>query len=112
MEQAQLNTKLYQKMYAEQDRYKAGLLKKAPEEILSHAYEYVTREDILLSLEYNDLLSKQARALLRSDTPLADVFTKWESWETNYMEHIWDAVVARANDVVRADFIAAQKEAR
>ena len=43
---------------------------------------------------------------------LADVFKKWDSWEDNrHMENIWNAVEARANEVVRADFIA-QKDAR
>lgn len=107
-----LNTQLYQKMYAEQEQYKAYLLTLPPAEILDQANEYICREDILLSLEYNDLSPRQAKALLKSPTPLADVFKKWDSWEDNHhMENIWNAVEARANEVVRADFIA-QKDAR
>lgn len=37
---------LYQKASAEQDTYRAWLLTQPPEEILNHAYEYITREDI------------------------------------------------------------------
>ena len=112
MTQAVLNTQLYQKMFAEQERFKAELMQLPPGEILEQAYEYVCREDILLSLEYNDLSPRQAKALLKSPTPLADVFKKWEATEDNHhMENIWDAVEARANEVVRADFIA-QKDAR
>ena len=33
----QLNTELYQKMFAEQEKYKAWLLSQSPEEILNHA---------------------------------------------------------------------------
>ena len=107
MTQAMLNTKLYQKMFAEQEQFKAELMQLPPGEILRQAYEYVCREDILLSLEYNDLSSRQARALLKSQTPLADVFRKWDSWEDNHhMENIWNAVEARANEMARADFIA------
>ena len=47
---------------------------------MNHAYEYTCREDILLSLEYNDLSPRQAKALLKSPIPLADVFKKWDSW--------------------------------
>ena len=112
METARLNTQLYQKMYAEQERYKSELINMEPAEILNHAYEYVTREDILLSMEYNDLSPKMAKALLKSDTPLADVFVKWESWQTNYMDHVWDVVVATANDVVRADAVKSMKAER
>lgn len=112
MTQAVLNTQLYQKMFAEQAHFKDWLLTQTPEEVLNHAYEYTCREDILLSLEYNDLSPRQAKALLKSPTPLADVFKKWDGWEDNHhMENIWDAVEARANEVVRADFIA-QKDAR
>ena len=107
-----LNTQLYQKMFAEQEQFKAELMQLPPGEILKQAYEYVCREDILPSLEYNDLLPRQAKALLKSPTPLADVFKKWDSWEDNHhMENIWNAVEARADEVVRADFIA-QKDAR
>lgn len=112
MTQAALNTQLYQKMFAEQEQFKAELMQLPPEELLKQAYEYACREDILLSLEYNDLSPRQAKALLKSPTPLADVFKKWDSWEDNrHMENIWNSVEARANEVVRADFIA-QKDAR
>ena len=109
---AELNTLLYRKMFAEQKRYRQRLLAMTPEEILRSAYEFTIKEDILLSLEYNDLSPRQAKALLKSPTPLADVFKKWDSWEDNHhMENIWSAVEARANEVVQADFIA-QKDAR
>ena len=97
MTQAVLNTQLYQKMFAEQAHFKDWLLTQTPEEVLNHAYEYTCREDILLSLEYNDLSPRQAKALLKSPTPLADVFKKWEASEDNHhMENIWNAVEARA----------------
>lgn len=66
MTQAVLNTQLYQKMFAEQAYFKDLLLTQTPEEVLNHAYEYTCREDILLSLEYNDLSPRQAKALLKS----------------------------------------------
>lgn len=85
MTNEELNTALYHKMFAEQERFKAYLLTVSPHEVLEQAYEYVCREDILLALENNDLSSKQAMALMKSDTPLADVFQKWEEWETGHM---------------------------
>ena len=103
---------LYQKMFAEQEQFKAELMQLPPGELLKQAYEYASREDILLSLEYNDLSPRQAKALLKSPTPLADVLKKWDGWEDNHhMENIWNAVEARANEVVRADFIA-QRDSR
>ena len=45
------NTAFYQKMFAEQENFRDWLKSQPPEEILNHAYEYIIREDILLSLE-------------------------------------------------------------
>ena len=105
----ELNTALYQKMFAEQEQFKSWLLTLPPNEILQHCYEYTCREDILLSLEYNELSDKQAKALLKSPTPLADVF---KNWETGHMQDIRECTESRANEVVRADFLAAQRDSR
>lgn len=111
MNQAMLNTKRYQKMFAEQELFKAELMLLPPVEVLDRAYEYVCREEILMVLEYNDLSSRQALTLLKSPTPLADVFKKWDGWEeSHHMEDIWNTVEARTNEVVRADFIAQRRD--
>lgn len=112
MTNEELNTALYHKMFAEQERFKAYLLTVSPYEVLQQAYEYVCREDILLALENNDLSSKQAMALMKSDTPLADVFQKWEEWETGHMDDVWACVESKANEVLRADFVASRQEGR
>lgn len=91
----------YEKMFAEQETYRAWLLAQASEEILNHTYEYTVREDILMSLEYNSLPNAQVRALLKSPSPLADVFAAWEDRETSYMEEIWQTVTGRARAEVQ-----------
>ena len=93
MTNEELNTALYEKMFAEQETYRAWLLAQASEEILNHTYEYTVREDILMSLEYNSLPNAQVRALLKSPSPLADVFAA-----TSYMEEIWQTVTDRARE--------------
>ena len=96
MTNEELNTALYEKMFSEQETYRAWLLAQPPEEILNHTYEYTVREDILMSLEYNSLPNTQVRALLKSPSPLADVFAAWEDRETSYMEEIWQTVTGPA----------------
>ena len=71
MTNEELNTALYKKVFAEQEKYREWLLSQPPEEILNHTYEYTVREDILMSLEYNSLPTAQVRALLKSPSPLA-----------------------------------------
>ena len=97
MTNAELNKVLYQKMFAEQETYREWLLSQPSEEILNHTYEYTVREDILLSMEYNDLPDAQVKALLKSPSSLADVFKDWEHKETGYMEDIWQTVADRAS---------------
>ena len=94
------NTALYQKMFAEQESFRDWLKGQPPEEILNHAYEYTIREDILLSLEYHKLSDAQADALMKSPSPLADVFRDFEKRETDHMETIWDCLESRADTIL------------
>ena len=59
-----LNTALYEKMAAEQDRFRDWLKGQPPEEVLHHAYEYTVREDIVMAMEELELTGTQAQALL------------------------------------------------
>ena len=103
MTNEELNTALYKKMFAEQKDYKDWLLSQPAEEILRNAYEYVMREDILLSLEYNDLSDRYASALLDMDKPLAAIFSKLEHSDSPHMEHVWECVRQCAYDAVEAE---------
>lgn len=85
-------------MVAELDNYKAHLMTLSPYEILQNAYEYVLKQDILLSLEYNDLSASGAKAMLRSPTPLEDIYHKWEHRENSHMEDIWDTFETHADE--------------
>ena len=98
MTNEELNTRLYEKLFAEQERFRDWLLSQPPAEILNHAYEYMVREDILLSLEYHDLEDGQARALLKSSKPLAQIFERWESKDSSRMDAIWDTVLEQAEE--------------
>ena len=94
----ELNVQLYQKMAAEQAQYREYLLTLPPAEILNSAYEYATREDILLTLEYDDLHPRMAQALLKLDKPLDDVFHYYEKHGTGRMVDIWRMVEGSAID--------------
>lgn len=49
MTNEELNTALYQKMFAEQEQYRDWLKSQPPSAILDHCYEYTVREDIVLT---------------------------------------------------------------
>ncbi len=96
MKNENLNIELYQKMLAEQQQFRNWLLAQAPEEILDHTYEYNLREKILLAVELYDLPVQEAKALLRSPCPLADVCSDWEDKNVSFMEDIRETIVQRA----------------
>ena len=97
----QLNQDLYDKMAAEQERFKHVLLGMSPEEVLTHAYEYAMREDILAEMEELDLPADQAAALLALPYPLADVYREWGKVETHHMEDIRDVIEELASTRVK-----------
>ena len=97
MTNEELNTALYKKMFAEQDQFRDWLKSQPAAEVLNHTYEYTVREDILLSLEYNDLTDAQASALLASPSPLADIYQEFDRMESSHMEDIWSCIESRAD---------------
>ena len=97
MNNEELNNALYDKMRAEQDKFRAWLESQTVSEILHHTYEYVTKEDILMALDDNPLPTAQARALLQSSSPLEDIYKDWTKKETDYMQDILDTIAERAN---------------
>lgn len=97
MTNEELNTKLYEKLFAEQKEYKGWLLTQSPEEILEHAYAYIIREDIVLAMEYHDVTDDQAKALLASEKPLETIFQIFEEVEGDHMDVIRDCIEKGAN---------------
>jgi len=97
-----LNTALYKKMAAEQDKYRDWLKSQPPAEVLNHAYEYTVREDIVMAMEELELTAAQAQALLDSPTPLADVYRYFEKLETGYMDVVRDSIENRADNACKA----------
>ena len=90
------NDKMYdlliEKARAEQSGFKNYLLNQPVEEILDHAYEYATREDILMIIEGGDLSEQEVKALISSRTPLADIYRRADKNEVNIMDGLRDCI--------------------
>ena len=112
MTNEELNTALYKKMFAEQEEFREMLQTLSPSDVMQHSYELVIREDILLSMEENDLSNGQAKALLRSKHPLSDLFLEWENHESKHMEEIRDIIEKHADDCIRASKVRTDHGAR
>lgn len=103
MTNVELNKKLYEKMKEEFENYHDWIITLPPEEVLNHACEYIVKEDVLYSMEYNNLNDRQAMAMLKTNAPLNDVYLKWNGCDTGYLEDVWKAVESRANELVRRE---------
>ena len=103
MSETDYNALLYEKMKAEQDKYRDWLLSQSPNEILYHTYEYTMREDIVMCMKELELSPKQAKALLRPPCPLDDVYKEFRDREVEHMDTIRDSIETRANDVLKRD---------
>lgn len=103
MSNEELNLALYNRVLDEQMEWKKWLLSQSSEEVLNHAYEYTSREDIILALEYTDLSDEQCLALLKSPCPLADIFKEFERMESDHMNEIRQSIENRADYVIRQE---------
>ena len=112
MANPELLTKLYQRMSAEQEQYRNWLLGQPPGDILNHAAAYTVREDIVMEMSALELPDEQAKALLKSKTPLADIYNEWNKTETHHMDDIRDVIEARADSLIRAEKGKGQREER
>lgn len=108
----QLNTALYEKVCAEQQEFVSSLKTMTPENMIQHAYELVIREDILLSLEENDLDARQCKALLIERKLLDKLFLAWERHEGDHMNEIRDCIDNKANELIKLSKIKSDRESR
>lgn len=108
----QLNTALYEKIYAEQQEFISSLKTMTPDNIIQYAYELVIREDILLSLEENNLDIRRCKALLKEKKPLDKLFLAWEKHEGDHMNEIRDCIENKANELIKLARLRADRDSR
>ena len=97
MADTELSSKLYEKVSAEQDKFRAWLMDQPPADILDHAVEYAVREDILMEMEVLELPDDQARALLASPDTMADIYRTFSKMaDTGHMDVVRESIEDRA----------------
>lgn len=99
-------------MYAEQQEFVESLKNLTPEIVIQNAYELVIREDILLSLEENDLDARQCKAILREKHPLNKLFLAWEKHEGDHMNEIRSRIENKSNELIKVARIKADRGSR
>lgn len=101
MNESQINLDLYHKMREEQDEYRSWLLSQTPKEILAHASEYSTCEDILATMCEGHLPPMLAKALLNAEQPLASVCAQWDKNDHGIYEELMEAIQSCAEKELR-----------
>lgn len=101
MNTEELNLQLYNKMSAEFEKFKEELLNSSPQEVLDRAYEYIIKDDIVLSLECSDLTASRADALLKSENSLDEVYDAWMESESSHMDEIREVLDSAAESLIR-----------
>ena len=96
---------LYQKMAAEQARYREMLLALPPAEILEHAGEYALREYILVATEHQQMHEDRAKALLSLENPLDAVCDHHEKYGVSCLRDVWNSVTGKANAIMRQNTV-------
>lgn len=99
-----LNSQLYDKMVASQEKMKDWLQGQSFDDMLRNAREYLVREDIVLAFEFHDLSDEQVFALWEREDPLAELYASFEKAEDRHMEKVKDTLENHA------DFLIAEKQ--
>ena len=99
-----LNSQLYDKLVASQEKMKDWLQSQSFDDMMRNAREYLVREDIVLSFEFHDLSDEQVFALWEREDPLAELYAAFEKVEDHHMEKVNDTLENHA------DFLIAEKQ--
>lgn len=75
-------------MEAEYNTFLKELEKKEPKEIIAASYEKVFKEDILMIFSEHEFQYDRAKALLRMDYPLEELYQTWRKQDVTYKEDV------------------------
>ena len=88
----EISTALYEKMSKELENFIKELQQSTPEIIIENAYELIIREDILLSVEGNEIPLSKTKQLLKLEKPLDSIYQEWLRNDYSHMDMIEDTI--------------------
>lgn len=91
--------RLYEKLQREQRSYTRELMAASPSQILEKAWDYLVREDILVTLEYQALDDEQAQALLELPDAMAVLCDAVKEQDTRHPDAIMHEIEKKANEL-------------
>lgn len=86
------NEVLCAKVQAEYNAFYEKLEGMTPKEIISHAYEKVIKEDLVLAIENGCLTQAEATVLCLEEHPLDFIYQEWMDSDYSYMDMLRDTI--------------------
>ncbi len=105
------NELLYEKVQAEYDAFIEELKRMTPEQVIERAYEKVTKENMVMVIQENDLEPSEAKALFREKYPLDRMYQEWIDTDVSEMQMLKDSIDDTAKKAVK-EMKDKQKESR
>lgn len=81
--------------------YLGEMKTKSPDEIISSAYQIVSKQDILIILEDAKFSSYELEVLMKLDHPLQVLYEEWLSTEDHHMDDLRASIQTYINDYLR-----------
>lgn len=92
---------LYEKAQKEFDEYKHKLMQMPQEEVFSHSYETVIKQDLLCIFKNEEFLQIEEKALYKLKNPLDACYQEWLKNDYSHMDMLRDAVDDRAKSAIK-----------
>ena len=93
--------RLQQKVDAELEQYRSGLLSQGAQAVMDNAYELVIKSELAVLLESAFLSKQQVRALLDQENPLAYIYERWENDHAAIGNLLCDTIYTAGTDAHR-----------
>lgn len=86
------NALLYEKIKAKYDDFIDELKQMTPKQVIEKAYEKVTKENMLIIIQENNLTSCEAKTLFRKKYPLEFMYREWLDTDVNEIQMLKESI--------------------
>ena len=105
------NELLYEKVQLEYDAFIKRLKEMTPKQVIDTAYEKVTKENILMIIQENDLTQSEAKAMCHEKYPLDRMYQEWLDTDVSEVQLLKESVDNTAKKIVK-EIKSKQRESR
>ena len=105
-----LNQRLTDKVQQELSAYREEMLEKPPQEIFDAAYQITIKSDIADCISNTNYSPQAAKALLKSQNLLQEIYDEWLETDCSHMEDLSQTVTDFKDYMVKTEKLLSGKE--